>query len=85
MILKGTIKCEALRFTDINEELRKFLKGYVFQRMGLGYIEVEYNGEWFTVDKFNWIVRLPDLGVIFAIDAEVDEVDEVLTLDKPQP
>lgn len=82
MILKGTIKCEALRFTDINEELQQFLKGYVFQHMGLGYIEVEYNGEWFTVDKFNWIVKLPDMGVIFTIDAEVDEV---LTLDKPQP
>ena len=82
MILKGTIKCEALRFTDINEELRQFLKGYVFQHMGQDFIEVEYNGEWITVDKFNWIVKLPDMGVIFTIDAEVDEV---LTLDKPQP
>ena len=82
MILKGTIKCEALRFVDINEELREFLKGYVFQHMGLDSIEVEYNGEWITVDKFNWIVKLPDMGVIFTIDAEVDEV---LTLDKPQP
>ena len=82
MILKGTIKCEALRYTDINEELRQFLKGYVFQHMGLDFIEVEYNGEWITVVMFNWIVKLPDMGVIFTIDAEVDEV---LTLDKPQP
>ncbi len=81
MILKGTIKCEALRFTDINEELRQFLKGYAFHHMGQDFIEVEYNGEWFIVGKFNWIVKLPDMGVIFTIDAEVDEV---LTLDKPQ-
>lgn len=77
MIIKGYIKCEALRVTDINAELHEFLRGYSWTHIGQGSIEFEQDGHWQTVDPFDTILKLPDTGQLMVV-YDTEPIDELI-------